>query len=265
MRINTGITGILAGLALVVASGASADLQTRLLESQAEYSATRVMSADGTMISGRYYHRPDRNRSETTVQGTSATMIMRMDREVAWTLMPGNMYMEIDLSEVDTQPTPEAGEVLDAERVGSEMVNGYPSEKWRMRVRSEDGSESNGHVWVTEGKDPIVIKMDMDVQAKGSKTSRLVMELQDLQIAAQPPSLFELPGDARPFSVGGVFSGILGGGVGSNPDAPPGGEPNIADEVADSALKGAKDGATSEVYRNVRDSVGGGVRKLFGK
>ena len=55
----------------------------------ASYSADRTMRMEGQVIQGRVYHAAMNERSEMNMRGMQLTSIMRFDRGVMITLMPG--------------------------------------------------------------------------------------------------------------------------------------------------------------------------------
>ncbi len=99
-----------------------------------EYSADRRVEADGTTMDGRVFGAPGKERGETTVGAITSVLIVRTDKRVAWTLMPAvGRFQEMDLS-----AQPQAAELMEVERVGSEIVDGHVTTKFKARMK--DGS-----------------------------------------------------------------------------------------------------------------------------
>lgn len=117
-------------------------------------------------------------------------MIMRRDREIAWMVMPGQrMYQEVDLAHAAEQSGSQPSDQVDITEVGAEAIEGQSATKYKMVMK--DGS-GGGFIWITA--DGIPVKMDL-LGKSGRDKTRMTMTLQNVVIAPQDPSLFELPSD----------------------------------------------------------------------
>lgn len=249
MQISRIAAALLAASALV-ASASARELPEGWSNPTVAHDGVRVMNAGGyTMESPYRYLPPGKHRQEMTEQGMSMAMIIREDLDMVWTLLPQNMYMEISTEEAEQSATPNAEGVAEYEKLGTEVVNGWPTTKYRV-VMMEDGKEADGYFWITEHWIPI--RMEITMQDDPSQT--VTMELRDLQIRDQDPALFELPPGATRLSGMGGMGGMSPGGTGSF---------GFPGELADTAAETARETAKQETRRGVQDGVREGVRGLF--
>lgn len=233
------------------------------MDKDASYSATRhIASADGS-IDMQVYHAPGKERMEFDAGGQKMASILRLDRKVAWLLMPQmNAYTETSIERYVSR-TPQGYDVVEHKEVGTETVNGYKAVKYHTTFRTKDGATGSGYYWVVD--DSIPIKMDLDVTDNG-KTRHVTMELTNLKIGPQDASLFEPPAGYRKMSIPtmGGPAGATSSGTMSQPapghDAPPPPEqPNVAREIGDAAADEAKSSTKDEV----KNAVGSFVHGLF--
>lgn len=272
-----GKTLIKAALALMLLAGGSAVAQDNaLMNSDVSYSATRIIEAGGQRIEQRYYQQDaGKNRADSEIQGRQSTMIMRLDRNLVWMLVPQQgMYMEMSLQDPQTRQgtfdVPDNEQISEFEYVGQEAVNGIDASKYQVVSRDADGSSVEGFLWIADDS-RILVKMDM-----GDGSGRALMELRDLQVGQQPESLFEPPSGYNKMALGGL-GGMLGGMTGAMPDRsaadeaaalPSGnqadnGQPGFAEQVANEAAAEAGRTTKDEVRGTVRDNVRKGLRRIF--
>ncbi len=168
--------------------------------SAASYSATRVIDTKEGSVSMQIFHRPDMERVEVETDGGNVTTLVRWDRSQAIQLIPGvNGYMEIPLDRSQVHG-PEDVELIEREKLGTEVVNGHQATKYRAVYASPDGGRGEGMFWFTA--DNIPIKMDARVE-HGGRSDRVRMELKGLKIGTQPDHLFEIPPGYKPLPAAG--------------------------------------------------------------
>lgn len=262
------IAAALASLALLLVSNAYAQLES--LQPRVSFSAWRVMTLSGSQVmEGPYHYAPGKHRSEVSTQGQTFTAIVREDQQLLWMLMPPqNMYMEVSLDarELGNGAAFEGAEVVESRELGREDVNGQRTTKYEITVRDPSGETATGTLWATA--DMIPVKMDMVLEGG----DRVVLELRDIEVGAQPDSLFEVPAGYTRLSLGnlGALGNALQGGPGSpGPAAQPGAfeedSPNLAEEVATGAAEAAREGVTEGVRQGVRENVGRRIRGIFNR
>ena len=179
----------------------------KMKEATVEYSADRAMESQQVSINGKVYHAlGGKERQEMTVQGTTQIMITRMDKKVIWSLMPAQKtYMEMSL-EASTQQTGTTDVNncdMNFNSLGDETVNGVKATNNKVSMSCPDNSNFNGNIWIT--KEGIMVKMDA-VGGQGSTQERVKIDLKNLKIAKQDPSLFEIPAGYQKFNMGDISS-----------------------------------------------------------
>lgn len=233
------------------------------MDKDASYSATRhIESADGS-VDMKIYHAPGKERMEFNAGGQMMTSILRLDRKVAWLLIPQmKAYTESDLSRYLAR-TPEGYDVVEHKKVGTETVNGYKAVKYHVTFRTRDGATGTGYYWIVN--DSIPIKMDLDVTDNG-KTRHMTMELTNLKIGPQKASLFEPPAGYRKMSMptmgsspSGASSPAMSQPAPGRAAPPPPEQPGVANEIG----KAAGDEAKSSTKSEVKHAVGNFVHGLF--
>jgi hypothetical protein len=159
------------------------------------HEGVRVIDASGEKMETRFHYQPPgRQREDMSREGMSMAMIIRQDLGVVWTVMPGNMYMEMSIDDAgaEARPAPSGEGVVEFEALGTEEMNGWPTTRYRV-VSMEDGRRANGVFWVTEHWIPV--RMEIAVSDKPGDT--MTMNVRDLRVRDQDPALFELPQGAR--------------------------------------------------------------------
>lgn len=259
---------------------AAVQADTLRIDPNAAYSATRVIENDKTRIEQRYFqHSGTVNRMESELRGEQSIMILRADRKLMWTVLPSKrMVMELtfDSGAVpgDGPELPSHDHWVDVRELGREAVHGVPATKYFVAAADDDGSRTQGHVWISDHGIPV--RMDL-----ASGKQRTHMELRDLAVGPQPASLFEPPADYQKFAVAGgagnVMQNIKGmrvGGPGAAKASPPpsstesaavavDGEPGFVEELATESVEDVKQTTRDEVRGSVRETVKKGLRDLF--
>jgi len=197
---------LLAGL---VTAAAAAAMQPP----KVEYSADSNMETADFTQSGKVHYAPGKERREYVESGEKMIMIIRHDKKRIWMLMPEEkMYMDMQMS--GGRKGDLSGYQIDQTRVGEETVNDVRTTKYKIIMTGPKGEKFGGFFWTT--REDIVMKMDAISADKGSK-DRIKMELKNLKIGAQDPSLFEVPagyssGMPGMGGLGGMMGGMRGGG-----------------------------------------------------
>jgi hypothetical protein len=246
---------LLAAFALATTAGAAANLPEGWSLPTVAHDGVRVMSVAGQSVESAYrYTPPGKERQEFSQDGMSLAMIIRQDLGLAWTLLPGNLYMEMSMDAIEQEAarTPTAEGVVSFEKLGTETVNGWATTRYRV-VMKEDGAEGDGYFWITDHWIPI----RMEITMRDQPAETVTMEIRDLNIRAQDAAMFELPPGATKMSglegLSSIFGGASGDGEGYG----------FAGELADEAAATARDTAKQETQQGVKDAVRDGVRGLF--
>lgn len=158
-----------------------------------EYSATRVLKSSAGSFTMMEYATPLKQRIELTLQGLVTTMINRSDLNVTWLLYPSlKQYMEISGDQFDNQTGGDM-DVIDYNKVGTEELYGFLSDKYQVTIKNSDGNNGTGFFWLT--RVGILLQMEMTITTDDGKQEKILMFLRDLVVATQPAYLFEIPGD----------------------------------------------------------------------
>lgn len=189
--------GWLMGVMLLVmgAEAKAAAIKEKMQEPKSEYSADRTIKTEQGAIDSRVYYAPLKQREEMVFEKTKSITIIRTDKNLVWTIMPEQkMYMEIDLGKAKEK----SGDITDCKDcnlvdwkpIGTEVVNGATTTKYKFSTSCPKHGKSTGNMWFT--KEWIMVKMEVVVSTKEGK-SQVNMDLKNLKIGKQSPSLFEVP------------------------------------------------------------------------
>ncbi|MFQ5641010.1 MAG: DUF4412 domain-containing protein [bacterium] len=196
----------------MVISWAQAGWAEEMPQPKVEYSADKstemMMDGEFTSIEGKVFHSQGKEREEMIMQGSRQIRITRRDIGVMWMLMPDEgMYMEHSMQSGQGKSADISSFDIQGEVVGEEEINGIKTTKSKMVMTGPDGTKYGGFYWTT--KDGIMIKMRSMAKIEGMKMP-MNIELTNLKIGKQDPSLFEIPPGYRKMG----FGGMMGGGMG---------------------------------------------------
>lgn len=165
----------------------------------------RVMNAAGHRAESRYHYAPPgKMHEETTMEGMPLSIIVREDLGVIWTLLPGGMYVEMEIGEAGGQGAPSAEDIVEFQALGEEEVGGWPTTRYRV-VSMEDGEPLEGEFWVTKHWIPV----RMELQLGDGSGETVEWEIRELRITEQDPALFELPAGATPMPGAEALRGLF--------------------------------------------------------
>ena len=175
-------------------------------QTKVEYSADSFMESQGMTMTSKVFQAENKYRMEMKVQGTNNIVINRMDKKLSWILMPDQkMYLENSLEEGKKKSNDINDCKIEQQQLGSEVVNGLKTTKNKIAMSCPDGLKYNGSMWVT--KDGIMVKMDSVAKTdKGDIPFK--MELKNINIAKQDPSLFEIPAGYQAMNMGGIMGAV---------------------------------------------------------
>ncbi len=151
-----------------------------------EFSADTITTMrDGPKMAGKIYFKPDRFRMDMKAH-EDMVMITRVDKKVAWNVMPKQkMYMEMPF---DLKNKPKVEEKFEGEierkEVGSETIDGHPTKKYLITYKV-DNKKNQVYQWLaTDIKFPV-----KTAAVDGS----WMQEFKNIKTGPQPDSLFEVP------------------------------------------------------------------------
>jgi hypothetical protein len=114
-------------------------------------------------------------------------MINRGDRNVAYTLYPGKKkYITHNEKETDKGEEPK----IEKTKVGSEVIDGHPTDKFRVIITNKRGKVDEGYEWNAKDLDGMTIRTETE-----NNDFKIVMEIKNVVLKRPDNSLFEIPAD----------------------------------------------------------------------
>lgn len=172
-------------------------------DTKVEYSADSVVGTGERARSGRLWRTPTALRQDIVDAGRTQTLIVRLDRGVAWIVVPDQrMVVETDLAGLDLPVEVLFGaRPVKAAIVGRETIDGLRTAKYRVEGATPKGGAFDGFVWTTQ--DGVVVKIDGEGQGQAGR-GRLAMSFRNIRVAPQDQSLFEPPAGYFRMAVSGA-------------------------------------------------------------
>jgi len=251
-------------------------------EIKVQFSADAEIETEQGKFSSKMNYKNGKLRDVVNMGGQTLTTITRFDLDKSWTLLGQGMYIESEIGESERSPD---YKLIERTIVGEEHVNGQDATKYKTIYESQDG-KFGGFTWYN--KDNIAVKGFMISEQDGEKT-RIMFNLTNLVVGAQPDAVFELPAGAQPFTMPnfGSMKGLQGMGgrsAGTSMATSAGSEaaatandtagqpvddgqqdPSIAAEAASAAEEGIREGVVEESKQTAKDAVKEGFRSIFRK
>lgn len=168
---------------------------------QIPFSADRLLVFGGRTLAGKVFSRPGEQRHEQDVGGIRQVVLLRGEHSRGWLLLPAlHSFVEFNFAPA----VAELGDpALLGTRLGQERINGLTATKYRIEHTANDGTEVEGYLWLT--RDGIPVKLDGTyLPPKQKEPTRVRMELTNIHIGPQDPSLFALPSGMTKLSLGGL-------------------------------------------------------------
>jgi len=168
-----------------------------------EYSADMVDVQSGKVV-GRYYVAEKKMRMESFGErGEGSIAIIRMDQQKMYALQEDKTYLTVplkgdkipDFAELGSMVGGEAAPKVTQEKVGSETVNGFQTEKFRVTATIKVMGKTHtmtSFLWKAK-------EFDLPVRTQDEQ-SGLVVEMRNIREGAPAPSLFEVPAGYRDMS-----------------------------------------------------------------
>lgn len=159
-----------------------------LAASMAEFSADMTITDGKDVTKGKIYVKQDKMRQEIITEDATAVTILRMDKKVAWTLMPElGTYMEVSLDFDPNGPQAEAGK-YETVNVGTEKIEGYQCDV--VKYVYKDKKLGSMIIWQAKDLGGFAIKME-NYNSKGKLETTTTYS--NIKVEKQPDALFELP------------------------------------------------------------------------
>ncbi|MFZ5806289.1 MAG: DUF4412 domain-containing protein [Verrucomicrobiota bacterium] len=161
-----------------------------------EYSVEMISQAQGKQMRNKMFVAPQKVRVESNVEGQQMIMISRVDRHVAYHVMPAQgMYMEMALPKEAMRQTGKVPDDAVWKHIGSEKINGQDCDKYEV-VFAEAGKNFKTFYWI--GKDS---HYPVRLSSEGYVTDWV-----NFKPATQPNHLFEPPPGMKKMSMGNMMN-----------------------------------------------------------
>jgi Domain of unknown function (DUF4412) len=212
---------LLALIVLAVAFGTAQGWAAQLARPNVEYSADSTMQTEEGTMQQHVYVTPTRERKEMlTDAGDGGIMIFRFDTKLLWILMPSEkMYMEQAIAGGRGQRDDPSQWTYEDTVMGEDTLDGVKLTKYKTIATSTNGKKYGGFSWRT--KEGINLKQDL-LYKEGHEKKRMLIELSNLKIGKQDPTLFEIPEGFTKLDMAGMMGGMMGGRMGrEGMDQPP--------------------------------------------
>ena len=164
------------------------------LNSETEYSATRIIETSEGNFEQKVSWTPDKVRTETNIEGVVLLNIVRDDLGVMWISNPA-MGRCLEQQVEDAEATTQLGGQYEAndvayEQLGEETLEGRKVTKYAVTAQDVEAGPNTAYMWTTE--ENILLKMQM-LPPKDAPELSFTMRLIDLKIEPQDAALFESP------------------------------------------------------------------------
>lgn len=184
---------------------------TNVLDLRTEYSAASAIQTPKGVQRGRIWRTPTALRHEMPEERVN-TVIARLDRKVAWVLVPEQkLAIELGLENFGLPTELLTGAGVKQTPMGQETIAGMRTTKVHVeRAAGQNGNgRFDGDVWTTaEG---IIMKIVGSGENQG-RAGKVNMSFSDVKVGRQDPALFELPTGYRRLALVGVdFESLMAG------------------------------------------------------
>jgi hypothetical protein len=111
-------------------------------------------------------------------------MIQRGDKKTAFTLYPNSQRYTVNADKADPGERPR----VEKTKIGTETIDGHPTEKFKVKVTSKNGRVQEGFMWNATDLDGMTIKSEVE-----NKDYRTTMEVKNIMLHSPRATVFEIP------------------------------------------------------------------------
>ena len=111
-------------------------------------------------------------------------MIGRGDKKISYTLYPNRQKYIVHQERSEIREKPE----VEKTKVGSEVINRHPTNKFKVRITYKNGRVEEGFIWNARDLDGLTIKSEVE-----NKDFKITTELRHIVLKTPSASLFEIP------------------------------------------------------------------------
>jgi hypothetical protein len=115
---------------------------------------------------------------------SKVVMIGRGDKNISYTLYPNSQKYMVHKEKAEIGEKPQ----VEKTKVGSEVVNKHPTDKFKVRISYKDGRVEEGFIWNARDLDGMTIKSEVE-----NKDFKITTELRNIILKTPRASLFEIP------------------------------------------------------------------------
>lgn len=167
----------------------------------ASYDGTRILELKEGQFEAAEHRAPGKMYTEVHMGGMSSGVILREDLGVSWILMPSMGFYKEDTLEGGIMQQNNGMEFKSIEEVGRETILGFPSTKFKMKFKDNEGKGA-GFMWITD--DGVPIRLEMIYSSRDVKGMRVTMYFTELNMREQDPAIFELPDGLKPMGISSI-------------------------------------------------------------
>jgi hypothetical protein len=104
--------------------------------------------------------------------------------KISYTLYPNSQKYMVHKEKAEIGERP----LVEKTKVGSEVVNDHPTDKFKVRITYRDGRVEEGFIWNARDLDGMTIKSEV-----GNNDFKMTTELRNIILKTPQASLFEIP------------------------------------------------------------------------
>lgn len=166
------------------------------LDLKVEYSADALVGSGDNARPGKLWRTPTSVRLETLENSRPQTVIVRLDQNLAWLLLPDvRLAIETDLGGLAlTQALFGRSENFQFTSLGPDTIDGQRTTRWRVETADPKAGWFRGFVW--SRADGVVMKIEGEGEHRGRRGYVHIL-FRNVKVASQNASLFEPPAEFR--------------------------------------------------------------------
>lgn len=125
-----------------------------------------------------------------TMKGDSQSPLSKMvvigrgDLRTSYTLYPNSQRYMVHTGEEATEEKPK----VEKKKVGSELIAGHPTEKFKVRISYKNGKVEEGFIWNATDLGGMTVRSEVE-----NNDFKITTEVRNIVLKSSPGSLFEIP------------------------------------------------------------------------
>lgn len=110
------------------------------------------------------------------------------DKKIGYTVYPNEKKYIVHREAEDRESSSFEKPHVEKTKVGSETIDGHPTDKYKVKITYKNGNVDEGYIWNARDLDEMTIKSDVE-----NRDARMTMDLKNIVFKKPSPSLFEIP------------------------------------------------------------------------